>query len=315
MDVSVLIATAGRPDVLSRQLHHLAQQPIEAVEWEMVVVVNGSDDGPISVLRSFRDRLPIKILREQKPGKNRALNRGLKQVSGKLIVFTDDDTLPCERWLTKLQDTSNRWPNDEVFCGPVVPLFPGQCPEWMQDHAFPFAKAAFCWYPTISRAEGPIEETPIGSNVAVRSHLFSSFSFNENIGPSGKNYAMGSETELLRRLRDEGSRFIFVPNAGIRHIIRDEQISPSWLLERAFRLGRGDAHIPARAKSRQVFGVPRYMWKKLVIQWLKTQSLRLASEPVRVCAKMELNRFYGRILEYRQQAHPERISSFTGTRP
>src|SRR5205807_1564787 len=76
-----------------------------------------------------------------------------------------------------------------------------------------------------------------------RSIFASGFTFNEGIGPRGTRYAMGSETELIRRLYQSGKQAVFLPNSLVEHIIHQDQVSPTWVVGRAFRQGRGDIRL------------------------------------------------------------------------
>jgi hypothetical protein len=51
---------------------------------------------------------------------------------------------------------------------------------------------------------------------------------------------MGGETELLRRLSAAGHRAWFAADARVRHIVRPEQLTEAWILERAYRYGLGE---------------------------------------------------------------------------
>jgi hypothetical protein len=67
--------------------------------------------------------------------------------------------------------------------------------------------------------------------------------FDERIGPRGKSYPMGSETEFNLRLARLGHAAVYVPQATVRHQIRPEQMTRTWLVGRAFREGRGEARL------------------------------------------------------------------------
>jgi len=76
--------------------------------------------------------------------------------------------------------------------------------------------------------------------MAVRSNIFEiGYKFDENIGPNGANYAMGSETDLLLRLRHAGFKAWHCKNAIVKHMIRSSQMDRRWILARAIRYGRG----------------------------------------------------------------------------
>ena len=55
--------------------------------------------------------------------------------------------------------------------------------------------------------------------MAVRKTVLSSLQFNTNIGPSGNNYVMGSETDFLFRAKEAGFKAYFVESSKVKHII------------------------------------------------------------------------------------------------
>jgi hypothetical protein len=86
--------------------------------------------------------------------------------------------------------------------------------------------------------------------MALRTSLFAQgLRFNEAVGPdeTDPRYAMGSETELLRRLGEAGHAAHFCAEAQVRHLVRAEQMAESWVLSRAFRYGRGAGREHAQA--------------------------------------------------------------------
>src|SRR4029078_5463557 len=91
-------------------------------------------DATPAVLNRARSRLPLTILHEPKPGKNGALNRAIDAARGRLLVFTDDDVEPDSRWVAEYVAAADRWPADSIFCGPVIPRFSPETPEWLTTH-------------------------------------------------------------------------------------------------------------------------------------------------------------------------------------
>ena len=67
--------------------------------------------------------------------------------------------------------------------------------------------------------------------------------FSEWIGPTGADYAMGGETEMLARLRSAGHGFVYVPGAVVGHLVQPRQVTQAWLDGRAYRLGRGTVRL------------------------------------------------------------------------
>lgn len=115
--LTVLLATKNRAQLLSRVLESFCSLETPDSGWKLVVVDNGSTDESTKVLESFRGRLPLQALIEANPGKNSALNAGLRFIEGDLTVLTDDDVFPRSDWLVQLRKAANAHPEFTMFGG------------------------------------------------------------------------------------------------------------------------------------------------------------------------------------------------------
>lgn len=297
--VSILIATRDRAGSLARTLDALAQLPRQAPSWEVLVVDNGSSDGTPEVIRAATDVLPLVHLVEPAPGKNRALNRALRQARGELLVFTDDDCVPEGGWLRELAAAADRWPSDGLFGGAVVPRFPDGTPDWLTRADFRHGRWAFSWH--VPRPDqGPTSETPLGPNMMIRAATLGSQTFDPTIGPAGRDYAMGSEVELLLRLYRSGQPFIHVPEAVVHHILRPDQVHLDALLRRARRCGRGNARLFPGVSNAPVFGIPLFQVNRLISSGLRRAVAPFRSEPARWVDAMDLHQAVGHVGELRR---------------
>jgi glycosyltransferase involved in cell wall biosynthesis len=185
------------------------------------------------------------------------LNRAIKRSAGRLLVFTDDDVLADEEWLAELMAAEKRWPDDSIFSGDIDPVFPEKTPQWVKELCVTRPTVVFSDYHP-GDVEGPVKNPPAGPNLMIRRPVFDDYQYNEAIGPCGSQYAMGSESELLFRLRDDGFRFIHVPTARVKHVVRPEQTEFAWLLGRAHRLGRGGRRLGGKVgfgRDLRLFGL------------------------------------------------------------
>ncbi len=236
---SVLVATRNGAATIGRLLDALcALAPPPPGGWEAVVVDNASTDGTAALVASYRDRLPVSLLAEARPGKNRAVNRGLGRVAGDLVVFTDDDVIPEPGWLAALREAADARPDFTVFGGLILPCWEAPPPAWILE-TVPLG-VTYALLP--DEPEGPGDPKMFwGPNVAIRRAVFDAgIRFDETIGPDGTaDYAMGSETEMNLRLAALGHRFWRTRAAVVRHIVRARAFEQDWLIARAYRAGRG----------------------------------------------------------------------------
>lgn len=88
MKVSLVVATMGRVNELARLFESLCQQSYR--DFEVIVVDQNPDHRLKKLVDEFGRKMTIQWLRSA-PGLSRARNVGLKQASGEIIGFPDDD--------------------------------------------------------------------------------------------------------------------------------------------------------------------------------------------------------------------------------
>jgi GT2 family glycosyltransferase len=208
-----------------------------------VIVDNGSSDSTPPILRAFARHLPLEVLEELKPGKNRALNVGIGALEGELFIITDDDAVPTSSFLQAWERYLHRCGKFELFGGRIEPYFEVPPPRWLlkSRNYFPMMFAER------DLTEGAVAPEDIyGCNMAVRASVFArGFRFADNIGPNwaNPNYPMGGETEFCRRVARSGASCWFAREPKVQHIVRPSQYCESAFARRAYRCGRGRAHL------------------------------------------------------------------------
>lgn len=232
--------------------------------WRLIVADNGSTDITARVLERYAGQLPLACVLEPRRGKNVALNAALELAlatagaPGDLFVFTDDDATPEPDWLLHLAQAATAQPDYAMFGGAIVPDWAADPPAWVE-RLVPLGLTFGITPP--AQADGPVFPGLLwGANMALRRTLFEAgLRFDETIGPTAGAYAMGSETQLTRRLADAGQRAWFCAGARVAHHIRAHQLALPWILERARRFGRGKFRQDCPGVFPELFGVPRWM--------------------------------------------------------
>jgi glycosyltransferase involved in cell wall biosynthesis len=301
--LTVIFATRNGKRTLPMVLDaYLALEP-PAGGWKLVVVDNASTDGSLDLVRSYQNKLPLICMTEITPGKNAALNSALHHVEGDLVILTDDDAVPRPDWLVAMRTAADSQPEYSVFGGVVSPRWEVTPSDWIEK-----------WVPlgpvfTVTPAslrEGPMDYRSVfGPNMAVRLKLFADgFRFDSTIGPRGASYAMGSETEFVRRLASHGYRAWHVGGARVDHLIRDFQMRRSWILGRAIRFGRGAYRmhrVEGSAGMPSWLGAPRYLFREMLRQGVRVAvGLLTFRGEMAFRARWELNVVRGQIVEARK---------------
>ena len=249
MSIAVLLSTRNGARTLSAVLAaHAALRPA-AVPHRLIIVDNGSTDATPALLAEVAaaGRPAVEVLREELPGKNRALNRALPLVlDAELVVFTDDDAVPEPDWLQRLWNEAQLRRGYGILGGAILPRWMVPPPSWIQEWRVPLD---ICYAATATHREGQIDPTKVwGPNMVVRGAVLrEGHRFDASIGPDGSpTYPMGSEIEFTSRLARAGHRAWYTPHAVVHHLVRPEQMTEEWVLQRAFRCGRGAAQLHAR---------------------------------------------------------------------
>jgi len=318
--LTVLIATLNGASTLPKVLDAYAALVAPPDDWNLVVIDNGSTDGTYAVLQRYLDCLPLHYLYEPRRGKNVALNSGLAFVlqnfSSDLLLFSDDDAAPDPDWLVRFSECAAKQQDYAVFGGSILPDWAAPPPEWLL-RLVPLGLSF--GLTSSSQPDGPVHPGLVwGANMAIRRAVFEAgHRFNETVGPNGGDYAMGSEIELTRKLHGLGHLSWFCSAARIRHHIRAHQLTPQFVLGRAWRFGRGKHRQEHPGVFPEWFGIPRWMLARYLLELTRYAAAWLRNEPEqRFLHQWEMAQLRGYFHEARQFARQDRksvlITSYSG---
>jgi len=275
LDISVIIATYNRAEMLRGALESIAHLDCEGLSFEIIVVDNNSTDHTREVIESFMKRLPINYLFEERLGKSRALNKALNEVPlGRIVVFTDDDVVVEKNWLSAIVESCKRWPDYSVFGGRILPIWPNDeipswaISKWIQIRGFNRHDLgdSDCQYKENWK--------PNGANFWARKDIFrGGRCFNEAIGPRGRGGTLLDDVDFYSKLTDDGYEFVYSPGATVGHHVRTDMLTPAGVRRRASLMGRDSARIAGKWRP-GLFQRHRIVWYsirfgQLTISWLR----------------------------------------------
>lgn len=93
MRLSVVIPSRNAGDTLAAVLEGLATQDVPAGTFEVIVVDRSSDD-TVERLGRVDRRFPLRIVRQVGRGRGAALNQGVANAGGDVLLFMDADVIP-----------------------------------------------------------------------------------------------------------------------------------------------------------------------------------------------------------------------------
>ena len=135
--ISICICTYNRSESLQRTLDSLTEQKrIDLDVTEVLVVDNNCTDETANVVEAFRERLPIRRVKESRQGLAHARNRAVAEFRGDVLLFTDDDIRFEPGWLAAYRDAIRRFPDADYFGGRILPDWGQMKPRWIGDEAF-----------------------------------------------------------------------------------------------------------------------------------------------------------------------------------
>lgn len=118
--VSVIVPSYMGMDRISICLDSLMQQDLAPQSFEVILVVNGPDDGSFAVAMGFKKRYPnhkLRVLFQSRPSAGAARNLGIASAQFSYLTFVDDDDYVGPKFLSSLLHAAS--PN-KVAISPII---------------------------------------------------------------------------------------------------------------------------------------------------------------------------------------------------
>jgi glycosyltransferase involved in cell wall biosynthesis len=250
--VSVIVCTHNRADVLAGCLESLVGQTSEKDLFEVIVVDNNSTDATQEIARTFSSRVNgLRIVKELEQGLSNARNHGYREAAGRYVAYIDDDAMAYPDWIYQIISFAARHPEIQVFGGPYYAFSLVQIPEW-----FP-PEYGSSVLGTEERRIDIGKEWLDGTNMVFTRDLLLTFGgFDRLLGMSGQKIAYGEETKLLLEISRNNIPVFYVPAIRVRHLISEDKMLLTWLLQSSYASGRCYA---------QVMNNQRSIWRQMAI--------------------------------------------------
>lgn len=190
-----------------------------------VFVIDNDPEGSAKPLCRHFDKKVI-YLHEPRQGIPYARNAALEATINTYdyLCFIDDDEWPSSQWLSSLITTIEKSRADAVM-GPVVPLYPENCPQWMIEGGF---------FERTRRKTGQRMDRGASNNVMLRADFLrrTGLRFNETLRFTG-----GSDTYFFQAAIAEKIHIVWCNEAEVFEDIPLHRMTPKWLIQRSFRAG------------------------------------------------------------------------------
>jgi len=283
MLATIAICTLNRAESLRRTLESLvAMQIPNGLPWEVVVINNGCTDHTDEIIASFAKRLPIRRHIEPQRGVSRARNRAVDMAKGDYIVWTDDDVVVDPGWLAAYTEAFRRWPAAALFGGRILPRYELPEAEWLRacEHMLQLPYAVRDLGDAPFRFSSSVGPYPFGANFAVRAAEQRRVRFDTNMGMAPGRNRIGDETFVISRILATGAIGYWVPDARVEHCIGRERQTTSYIARYFAAHENTNAFISKPSYTGPLlFGVPRWMWRRIAESWIRYHVHRLISPP------------------------------------
>ena len=198
--LSVVIPTYNRARLLERTLSSLDAQEGVGAPVEVIVVDDGSDDDTATVVANHPN---VVYLRQENAGPAAARNRGWSTARGRIIAFTDDDTIPDPRWLCDLLRAFTADPDLDAAGGSIRPLTLSFLTRFVQAEQHASHGIG---------ADGSIKYL-VTANCAYRREVLAALGGFDEAFPA----ASGEDTDLTLRAQAAGYRMRLLGDALVLH--------------------------------------------------------------------------------------------------
>lgn len=280
VDLSAIICTRDRAGELTRTLDGLTRARVPAgLRWELVVVDNGSADGTSGVADGFRDRLPVRVIREPRPGLSIARNRAVEEARGAALLWTDDDVTVGPDWLEGHVEALAAHPGHGFFGGPIRAVFEGGTPAWAVA-AWPEVERYYAAREPPIGADVSPEYVPYGANFAIRRDVQRRYRYDPGLGRRPGDLRSGEEWDVIQRALADGVRGRWI-GAAVDHRISPERATPGHVCAVARAIGRTGAGALDPGDGPRWRGRPLWLWREFAGLGFRLAAARIAGDPAR----------------------------------
>lgn len=234
MELSVVICAYNAERRLPAVLDALAAQRLTRGRgWEVIVVDNNSRDGTSAVAERWRGRLPLRVVREERQGLIRARERGVREASGAVLSFIDDDNIVDASWVEACVAFAGDHPRAGVFGGRVDPIFedPRSRPADFDERY-----SAMLALRDLGRQERrllpPGDDPPCGAGMTGRTEVFRRVLLDigcQLTGRRGRALTAGEDSEIGWLVHRLGWEMWYTPALRMGHVIPPGRLTPEYL--------------------------------------------------------------------------------------
>ncbi len=207
--LSIILSTYNRREILLKTLESYQRQTVDAAAVELLVIDDGSTDGTGAAVAELapRSAITIRYFSQRNQGLGAGRNTGLREATGNIVFFTDDDIVPAPSLLAEHLAWHRKFPEETMsMLGKVVwapELHPTPFMEWLGN-----CGPLFEFAPLVADQQVSFEHFYTCNVSAKREFILRNGGFNETFGGSGYE-----DAEFSYRLTNNGMKIFYNPAA------------------------------------------------------------------------------------------------------
>lgn len=257
MRFSVIIPVYKREDKSRNCLQALITQDFPHSDFEIWVIEDGSQTKIKEMVEGMKKTFPnFHYLWQENKGPAAARNLGIRQSSGEILAFTDNDCVPPPDWLSRLDDGFKRHlevagvggfqePPEEVIKNNLLARYESYLTRQVYGAA------------SLSEIIGGFEvPTGVTNNVAFWRKTF------DQVGLFDETYTgriSGEDPDFKKRVCDAGGKLLFIPVK----VVHDRDYSWKSFRKQSFERGLGVRH--SQIKYGEKFSDALVIWQMLLL--------------------------------------------------
>lgn len=278
-DVSVIISTYNRCDMLPCALASLLAQEYDSARYEIIVVDNNSSDRTREVMEGLiaQGHPNLRYIFEGRQGLSYGWNTGIKHARSPIIALTDDDMTVARDYVATIKRAFDEHPEVDFIGGKVLPHWKREPPKWLTPkHWAPLALQDYgeeSFYTDEARQLCLI-------NKSFRRDVFERIGFfKPELGRIKDGLGSAEDHDLQLRVWQAGGKGMYVPGIFTFAEVQEERLSKKY--HRHWHTGHGRFCAMMRIEDIEIgdvrlFDVPAHLFRQALknsVGWL-IQTLR-----------------------------------------
>lgn len=270
--VSVVICCYNSATRIEKTLQSIAQQILEEIACELLLIDNGSTDNTSETALQFWGRcgnpdINFRIVSEPTPGVINARKSGVINATSDILIFCDDDNRLQEHYIQNVLNLFNQYVTVGIIGGSGIADFESSesKPIWFDNFSHGYA------VDNQGDTEGFVSGV-YGAGMAIKRQLAQQI-FSTPFFLSGRNHdklTAGDDAEICFKTRLLGYDIVWSPRLLFTHFLPDNRLNWEYLkkLHQGFAYSNPVISLYEQALCTDTTYIPVFFWlKKTLYYW------------------------------------------------